>query len=495
MTEVRELKQKGMIALSWDFAGKLLQQGTLFAVSVLLARLLDPSDFGLLGMAMAFSEIFSLLRGFGFDHALIQKPESTQTQKSTIFFVDIVLGVLVMVLILLGSRLVARFYGIDSVATILIVISSMPLINALSSVHYAIARRALNFKVITQARFFASVVSGAIGVTLALKGFGVWALVIQTLVSAFLRTLFIWRFIRWRPSWTFDLASIREHWIYGYKLHIAGSLNMFFARLDVLVIGKVFSADVLGQFFRAKSFNQLIVKYGSASLGRVMFPVFSQLQSDPGALKNALSKTIHVIAFFVFGLMGVMFLNAEPMIVILFTDKWMPAVGFFQILVFSSFVRPMASVYSNVLRGTGASNTLLKLEVINKVLLVGVLCLGVVYGIDTYLYGLVVAGFVELSMLLGSVAIQIQFDLRRHIWSIGPYSVISLLLTLGFLALLSQLDLGNWSRLLLVGLIFPPLYVGVAYVLKLTGCVIFFRYASMAFSWLGRAAIWKKKEP
>ncbi|BDD10062.1 lipopolysaccharide biosynthesis protein [Fulvitalea axinellae] len=387
-----ELKKKGLKAFVWDFGGKLANQGVGFVISIFLARLLEPEEFGLLAMVNVVVGLSGVFMDVGLGGALVQRKRVLPVHYSSVFFFNLTLGLLLTGTLFFSADYVAGFYERPALKAITQVMAFAFLLNAFGAVQATHLRRELRYNAIVKAGVIAGTLSGALGVFLAFEGYGVWALVTQNLSGALLRVLLIWFFSQWTPKILFSFKALRQLWGFGFRMFLSGLLDAFFTRLDVMIIGKIFSPGILGYFQRAKGLDGMVVQYSSGSLMSVLFPVLSKLQNDLRQFRQVVFRSYHMLAYVVFLLLGGVYLVSEDLIVLLFTEKWMPSVPIFRILVLSGFVYPFSALLVNVLSGRGNSRDFLRLEVIKKVVMGINLLVGFYFGLEGYLYGLVLVG-------------------------------------------------------------------------------------------------------
>jgi O-antigen/teichoic acid export membrane protein len=289
------LKSKTLHALSWSFFESAGVQGIRFIIGIILARLLFPEQFGLIGMLMIFMAVAQTLLDSGFGAALIQKNEVTQKDICSIFYFNILVGILIAGILGLVAPWIAAFYNQPILIPLTRAMSLVIIINSFGLIQSTILSKQIDFKTQTKVSLIAGIMSGIIGITLAATGFGVWSLVVQQISSAFFRTVFLWFLNPWRPALIFSLKSLQEMFSFGSRLLASGLLNQVFENIYLLAIGKLFSASDLGYFTRAKAFGDLPTHTLSGMVGRVTFPVFSTIQDDPVRLKRGLKRALTLV--------------------------------------------------------------------------------------------------------------------------------------------------------------------------------------------------------
>ncbi len=458
------LKQQGVKAFIWDFSGKMANQGMGFVVSIFLARLLEPSDFGLIAIVMVIIGIASIFSDIGLGGALIQRRRVLPVHYSSVFYFNISVGLLLSVLTFFLAPLISGFYENEQLLPLMQALSPLFVINALSSVQSVRLRKELNYALLTKIGLVSSLISGVIGVSLAFVGAGVWSLVAQALLSGVISNILLWTLGRWRPKAQFSFKALMQLWAFGFRMFLSGFLDRVFSHLDTLIIGKLFSLMTLGFFNRAKSLNQMVVTYSSGSLMTVLFPVLSKVQRDLQRFQNIVLKSLGIISFVVFLLLGGFYLVSEELIVLLFGAKWLPSVEYFQILVMSGFGYPVSALLVNVLSSRGNSKAFLRLEIYKKLLTSVNLSVLYFWGIDAFLYGLIVMSIlgVSLNIVFASREINVPFfQFAKPVIVQGIISIVSVIIVL---ALLGQADLGMLLMLIVKGALFVIIYLFISIV-------------------------------
>ena len=460
------LKEQGIRAFLWDFAGKIALQGTGFIISIFLARLLEPSDFGTLAMVMVILGIAGIFSDVGLSGALVQRRRVLPIHYNSVFFFNIAIALILTIITFLSAPFIADFYNNEKLLLLTQVISVSFVLNALNTVHIAQFRKNLNYKVLTQITLFSSVSSGLLGVLFAYFGFGIWSLVIQQLFSNILSVILVWYFSTWRPSLIFSFKALVQLWGFGFRMFLAALLDGIFTRLDYIIIGKLFTPAILGFFQRAKSLDMLIVSYSSGSLMRVLFPLLSKVQNDLPRFRNIIVKSLGIICFVVFFLLGFFFLVSHELIIILFTEKWELSVEYFKILVLSGFAYHISALLVNVLSSRGNSKAFLRLEIYKKIIFATNLLVGFIWGIKGYLYGLVIASAlaVYLNIIFASNEIGLlKWKLVKPIFIQSLIGIFSVCLVLLFNWVLFE---SNFLNFIMKGTEYLIFYMGLNFLLK-----------------------------
>jgi O-antigen/teichoic acid export membrane protein len=461
-------------ALGWSFLGDFSRQGVTFLVSIVLARLLLPKDFGLVGMSMAFIAILSLLVDGGFSKALIQAKTVDAVSFDSVFYFNLVVGLLLMFLLYFLAPSIGSFYENEVVADLVRWFSLLVPIKALSVVHNAIFTRELRFKELGIRSFVAGAGGGIVGVVMALLGYGVYALVGQTLAGGILGVLVLWWAADWRPGRRFSLARLREISGFGRFVFAAHLLSRSISEIYALSIGKFFSPATLGFFTRAQSLSQLMVKYTSGVVMKVYLPVFSKLQDEQEKFKALFFKVTGLTAWAIFLLSGVLILSAELLIVTLFGEKWLPSVRVFQILMFSFFNYPINSLLINALLANGLSRNNFNYNLLRSMLRLLPLLFAWVYGFEAFLFSLVAISYIGTLMNNWLIGRDLGFGFRRQIKEFYQWLVLLVLALLPAGALFNlhaEAFLGGgagakWVVTTVSVLSYLLIYVGLSYLLK-----------------------------
>ena len=284
----------------------------------------------------------------------------------------------------------------------------------------------INFKTQTKVSLIASISSGVVGIGMALAGMGVWSLVGQQLSRQLLNTVFLWIYCTWRPVWEFSMQSFKELFGFGSKLLLSGLLDTIFKEIYSLVIGRCYTSAQLGQYTRANQFNQIFSSNLTTVIQRVSYPVLSSIQDEPERLREAYRKVIKNTMLISFACMLGLAAVAEPLIVLLIGEKWLPAVGFLQIICFSGMLYPLHAINLNILQVKGRSDLFLRLEVIKKIIAIGPLVLGILFSIEYMLWGSVCTSLIAYFLNSYYSADLIDYPTKAQVKDILPTFTVSL---------------------------------------------------------------------
>ncbi|MGI6109632.1 MAG: lipopolysaccharide biosynthesis protein, partial [Eubacteriaceae bacterium] len=381
-----------IINLFWKFMERGGVQVVTFIVQIVLARLLSPSDYGITSIITVFINIATVFIQSGLGSALIQKMDPDEEDYSTVFYINITIAILLIVILYFVSPWIADFYEMPVLTPVLRACSWSLLFNAFWHVHIAILQKNLEFKKLFYANLGAALVSGTVGVAAALCGYGVWALVIQQLLNSLVSTVIIWILVPWRPKRIFSFKSFQELFGFGSKLLVSNLLDTIYENLQPLIIGKFFTQSDLGYYNQGRQIPNVLVNNLNRSIQGVMFPVFSENQQNPVRLKQLVRRSIVTSCFLVFPMMAGLAAVAKPAIVILLTEKWLPSVPYMQISCIVFAMWPIHTANLQAINAMGRSDIFLKLEVIKKVLGVLMLVIAIPFGIMAILWGTVFTG-------------------------------------------------------------------------------------------------------
>ena len=377
----QSFKDKTVKGVAWSGIDNVVQTGVTFVVSIVLARLLSPDDYGLIGIITIFTMVCQTLINAGFNSALIRKKDCTDDDYNTVFICNMVLSLLLYALIFVCSPLIADFFGREELTVLTQVSSLVMIIGAMAIVQQTRLIKRIDFKTQTKITLIASVDSGILGIVMALAGFGVWSLVAQQLAAQGLRTLLLWFYNKWIPKFRFSRESFHELFGFGWKLMISGLLDTVWKELYQVVVGKFYSPAALGQYTRAGQFSKMFSSNLTNVIQRVTYPVLSNIQDDKVRMVSAYRRIIKITMFIT--AISMLFLGAvsEPLLYCLIGPKWHDAAVYLPLICLSGSTYPLHAINLNMLQVQGRSDLFLGLEIIKKIIAIGPLMVGVFVGI------------------------------------------------------------------------------------------------------------------
>lgn len=373
-------------------------QGIQFLVMLVIARILDPKDFGLVGMLAIFLAVAQSLIDSGFSQALIRKQDRTDVDNNTVFYFNIVVSVLLYGILYVFAPWVASFYDEPQLTDLMRILCIVIVINSFAVVQRAIYTATINFKTQAKASFVAALTSGAVGIYMAKSGYGVWTLVWQQILNACINTLLLWLYSNWYPRFLYSWQSFRELFAFGSKLLASGLLDTIYRNMYSLVVGKIFSASSLGFYTQAHRFSDLPSANLTGIIQRVTYPVLCSIQDDDERLRNDYRQLLRLSAFIIFPLMCLLAGIANPLIDFLLGEKWHFAATLIIPLCFSMMWYPIHAINLNLLQVKGRSDLFLRLEIIKKIIGVIILIISIPFGLLFMCYSGIVSSLLCLAV-------------------------------------------------------------------------------------------------
>lgn len=459
---MKNLKKKAAKGIFWTFIDRAGSQFIGFVITIFLARLLSPNEFGLVAMASVVIAITRIFIDSGLNDSLIQKQQCTEEDYSTVFYFNMVMSALLFGVIFIAAPFIASFFGYNELTPIIRVLGLKPFIASFAFVQMAIVHKQLNFGAVAKIRIPAFLVSGGIGLVMAWYGYGVWALVIQSICETLLFNILLWFTSSWRPSFIFKRDIFKFHWQHGSRLLVVNALGAVYRNVFSLVIGKFFSPAQLGFYSRADSFRTIILNNTTGLIQTVSYPVLANMQDDNARLKNNYRKILQVTLFGLLPIVALFIVAAEPIIVFLLTDKWLPAAPILVVLMLALVFSPFNSINLNILKVKRRTDLLLRTDLINKSLVIIIVMVTVNLGFDylvmTNLFLAVLALFINnyyTNKLIG-------YSIREQIMDFWP-----LIFAFG-LAVLGTTYITQWSyeEYLVVDILIKGVVVLILYTLS-----------------------------
>ncbi len=390
------LKQKTLSGLLWTFFETFAIQGFGFIQGIVLARLLMPSDYGLIAMTGVFFAVSYALVDTGFTSALIRKKERTDIDYSTVYVTNVVLSFVLCLVLCLCAPFIAEFYNEPLLFPIVCANAALLFVGSFIAVQGARLSIQLDFKTKSKISVISTVSTGIISIIFALLGFGVWSLILPNFFAVLIKGILYYFYQHWFPGFRFSWQSYKEFFSYGSKLMASSLLNAVYGNVYSLVIGKFYSASSLGYYTKGHGYATLPSATLSGVLNKVTFPVLSKVQDDDARLENAYRKMIRVSAYVVFPIMILLVVLARPLVLILLTDKWENCVIYLQVLCFAMMWNPIHSLNLNLLFVKGRSELFLRLEIVKKIIGATILCVTIPFGLVAMCCGQVVSSLIFL---------------------------------------------------------------------------------------------------
>lgn len=453
--------------LSWSFGERILAQGITFGVSIILARILSPTEYGLIALVLIFINLSNVFVVSGLGEALIQKSETTDGDFSTMFWSSLFFSIFIYIFLYNLSPFIAKLYRKDEVIWILRILALKLPLASINTIQRAYLSRRMEFKKFFFSTLGGTVISGIVGIILAYKGYGVWALVFQYITNSTIDTLVLFLIINWKPKLIFDINSAKSMIKYSLKIMGASFINELYSEIRSLIIGRVYSPADLAFYNRGNQFPSLFITNINTSICTVFFPVMSRLQDKKEELKNLSKTTLIVSTYVIFpllmGLVGV----SKNLVTVLLTEKWLPSVFYLNVLCFYWMVQPMQSVNWQILKAVGRSDLCLKLEIIKKTIGFSLVFFTMFISVEAMAYSTTV--FAIISMLINMIPngklINYYFyeqlkDIMINVFLSGSMCLIV------FISgnILSFSNMVNLFLQILIGVIY---YISISYILKI----------------------------
>ena len=388
------LKQKTVSGLLWSFIDNIATLGITFIVGIILARLLTPKEFGLIGMLTIFIAISQSFIDSGFRQALIRKQNCTDTDYSTVFYFSLVISVLAYLILFLGANSIGDFFNEPALKPLIRVLGIGLIINALAIIQSTLLTKLIDFKLQAKISVISSVLAGIISIYMAYTGWGVWSLVASSIIRNLVSSILLWFWSTWKPILVFSKQSFKELFSFGSKLLASGLIDTVYRNVYYLVIGKYFNSAELGYYTRADQFQGLPSSNLQSIIGRVSYPVLLTIQNDIPRLKDAYKNIIRSTMLITFVLMLGLAAIARPMVLTLIGDKWEPCIIYLQLLCFVGMLYPLHALNLNMLQIQGRSDLFLRLEIIKKILAIPVIFIAIIYGIKTMIIGMIILSLI-----------------------------------------------------------------------------------------------------
>lgn len=459
------LKKQAIEGVIWTFSQQFSVQIINFFVQIILARVLMPEDFGLIAMITIFISIGQMLMDGGMTSSLIRTKRPDQLDYSTVFITNFLVSIVIYTVIFVSAPFIANFYNQDELNSILRVYALTFVIRSFVAVHVAKLTKEMDFKTQMKLQVPSTILGAVVGLSMAYMGYGVWSLVWLNLVQTIVFTIQNWIFIKWQPSFIFNKRRFKYHFNFGYKMTLSGLLDTLYRNIYTIVIGKFFSPTMVGYFNQAETMRMLPVKQLSTVMGKVTYPLFSNINNDE-QLKNTYRVTMVLIFFIVVPMMMILIVVGKELFLSLFGDKWLPAVPYFQVLAISSIIGPLSTYNLNILKVKGRSDLFLKLEIIKKtigfIMVFIVIPFGMNYLVISYMIVSHIATFINMfysGRLIG-------YSFMEQIKDVAKIYVIGgICLGISFLIrfYLKSFIVSSLLLILLLSLIFIVIYIVLSY--------------------------------
>ena len=462
-----QLKQKTVSSMIWNAVQRFGTMIISFIGNLVLARLLLPSDFGAIGMLTIFISLSEVFIDGGFGAALIQKKDVSQKDYSTIFYWNIIIAVILFVVFYFCSPFVAEFYHMAVLTDLFRATSVVLIINSFSIIQTNILTKNLNFKLIAKINLISMTIGVAIAVVMAYVGFGVWSLVVKNLLAALITAILLWLLTKWRPLWVFSWASFKSLYGFGALLLISRLLNSLFENIQGLVIGRCFTAKDLGFYTQAKKLDQLPSSSMSQIVTRVTFPVFAKIADNRDMLRSSFRKNIICTTYLFFPLEILLIVISQDLIVFLFTEKWFESIPYFRILCIYSMFIPLNAINTNTYLAIGNSKLYFWVQLIKKIIGIGLLVVGVQFGVAGVTWSLAISGFIWWVIAAVANSQVLNYGFITQLKDVSTYLLLSITIGIAVFYISTLLSLPSLIAIFAYSVLFMGLYIGLSMVFNI----------------------------
>ncbi|MDO9551121.1 lipopolysaccharide biosynthesis protein [Rhodonellum sp.] len=468
------LKKKALAGVFWSALEQFGNQIIGFVISIVLARLLLPEEFGLIAMLAIFMGLGGALINSGLTQSLIRTENPNDEDFSTVFYFNLLGSVVIYGLVSLLAPFIADFYNQPQLTLIVRVYCIVFIINAFAAVQTTRLSKKMDFRTQMLVSTPSLVISGFVGIGLALYGFGVWSLVWSRIAQAIASTVQLWYWSKWRPLWLFSSEKFTEHFNFGFKLTLSGILDTVFVNAYTIIIGKFFAPAQVGFYSKADGLQMLPVRVISGIVSKITYPLFSEIQNDDIRLKSVYKRIMQMVIFLVAPTLIFIAVLGEPIFRFLYTEKWLPAVPYFQILCAAGILYPIHAYNLQILNVKGRSDLFLKLEVAKKIVLLIVLAVSFQFGIYGLLFGSVIFSMMAFGINTHYTGKFINYTAWHQTKDLLPTILLALfsgLIVYGLDSMLDGLKFHDFVRISICGLVGGGVYLLFSILLQLESLV------------------------
>lgn len=432
----------------WRFLERIGAQGVTFIVSVVLARILDPAVYGTVAIVTVFTAIMQVFVDSGMGNALIQKKDADELDFSSVFYFNLMMSALLYIAMFFVAPYIALFYEMPELTKLIRVMSLVLIIAGVKNVQQAYVSKQMLFK-----KFFFSTLGGTIGaaivgIWMAGKGYGVWALVVQGLFNSLVDTIILWITVKWRPKRLFSIERLKNLFGFGWKLLASALLNTGYREVRQLIIGKIYTSDDLAFYNRGNQFPHLIVTNINTSMDSVLFPSMAKEQDDRELVRDMTRRAIKISSFLMMPLMMGLAVCAEPIVRIVLTEKWLPCVFFLRIFCFTYAFFPIHTANLNAIKAMGRSDLFLKLEIVKKLFELGLLLATMFISVEAMALSLLPATFLGQAINAWPNRKILNYGYGEQLKDLLPQMMLSCVMG-GMVYGISFFHLSDWVTLLL----------------------------------------------
>jgi O-antigen/teichoic acid export membrane protein len=455
-------------AALWNFLGNTGNQIIRFGIGIVLARILLPREYGLVGMLAIFLSLSDALIDSGFSQALIQKQHLQRKDYSTVFILNIIFAGITYLILFSLAPYISAFFEEPQLVILTRILGIGLIIRSFIIVQQTIYFKSIDFKYLSRIQILTVLFSGAVAIPMALSGFGVWSLVGLTISQDLCRAVLLWSKSTWRPSWSFSMSSLRSLFDFGSKIMIIGLLDNIFLHIYNLIIGKLYNAQELSFYTRAHGYRNIVSQNVFNIISAVSFPSFSLIQDQPLKLTKYYQKTSELTAYLITPVLFWMLFTAEPLIRFLITDKWIRSAPYLQIFCIGGLYYPLFGLQINILKALGKSSLCLRLQLINKALVIAAIIIGVQWGIIGLVYGHTIVMMIQFLIGVPSINRYVNYPMIKQLLDTHKYMIIGLFCFLGAYFVAESITENDLLTITVVLTIGGLCFFGITTLLKLS---------------------------
>ena len=438
-----------------------------FISGIILARLLTPYDYGCIGMLSIFMVLADTFIDGGFGSALIQKKRPTQEDYSTIFWWNLGVAAVMYAILFFSAPTIARFYSTPILCAVLRVNGIVLFTHALNLVQRNQLAKKLNFKLLSIVTIIVTIINLSITIILAYKGFGVWALVAQNLIGSALYSLIFWFYVKWRPSWIFSWKSFKELFGFGFYMFLTHLINNFGGQIQGLLIGKKYNPSTMGYYSKAVSTENLASHSISSVMTQVTYPFYAEAQDNIAVLSNMIKRTTMTLAYITFPLMFILLLCAKPLFVLLYSDRWLQSVPYFQVLCFAGLAGCLQAANLMAISAIGKSKIMFVWTLLKRTVGISAVVLGMMFfGMKGLLAGVIFNSWFSYFVNIGLVSKHVGYKFWRQILDLVPVAITSLIAAAVSYGVGHLLHLSMYPDGLVKAGVYAVIYLGWSFIFK-----------------------------
>lgn len=452
-------------ATSWKILEKFGTKGIQFVIQIILARILMPDDYGVVAILTVFISLSNVFIQNGFSTSLIQKKDATQEDFCTALFSSLGIAILFYVILFVAAPFIESFYQMEDLAVYIRVQSLVLFAGSFNSIQYAYVSRSLNFRAYTIATLIASFLSGVVGIVFAINGFGVWALIIQQLTANYLAVVTLYILVEWRVKLLFSIERLKALFGYGWKILVSSLINSLYASMYNLIIGKVYTQELLGLYSKGQQFPLLVTENLNETVQSVTLPILSQMQDDPAGMKDKMKRALTLNGFVVIpAMLGLSAISYEFIYVVL-GEKWLAAVPYMVLLSLVYSMYPIHTMNIQCMKALGRSDLFLKLEILKKILEIMMLAITVRFGLIAMIIGQIVLSLVGMPINIWPAKKLIGYGMAEQIKDLFPTIAASVVMY-GAVKLVGLIPMIIPVKMIMEVITGAGVYVGISYLLK-----------------------------